>query len=128
MDKVISSDLLTTYEPELPWNKWIREPEKDNPGEERPKSERLSVEIEWPSIEESSRMAEAGSTTAISLAYAKKCIKSIRNPGVIGIVATNGVELLAIKSKGQRKAWQLALNVGSHIFAQSFLTDDEIKN
>lgn len=128
MEKVISSDLLTQYEPDLPWNKWIREPGEGDPGEERPKDQRISVEIEWPSIEDSSRISESGSTTAISLSFAKKCIKSITNADLIGVKATNGAELLATKSKGQRKAWQLALNVGSYIFTQSFLTDDEIKN
>lgn len=119
---------MTTYEPDLPWNRWIREPEKGKDGEERPVKDRLSVEIVWPSIEESSRLAESGSTTAISLSYAKRCINTIHNPSVIGIEATNGEELLAIKSKGQRRAWQLALNVGSHIFTESFLTGEEIKN
>jgi len=119
---------MTTYEPDLPWNRWIREPENDKPGEGRPAADRLTVEIEWPSIEVSSHLAEAGSTSAISIAYAKRCIKAIHNPGVIGIEAKDGVELMAIKSKGQRKAWQLALNVGSHIFTQSFLTGEEVKN
>ncbi len=128
MDKTVSSDLITEYEPDLPWNRWIREPTAQEPGEERPKAERLHVEIQWPTIEESSRLADSGPSTAISIAYAKRCIRSIANPQVIGIDAVNGEQLVAIRSKGKRKAWQLAINVGSHIFTQSFLTEDEEKN
>jgi hypothetical protein len=136
MEKMVTSDLVTMYEPTLPWNRWVREPVAADPkqgiaalaGEERPESERLKVELTWPTIEESNRLSESGSSSAISLAYAKFCITGIINPGVAGITARNGSELLAIRSKGRRKAWQLALNVGAYTFAQSFLTEEEEKN
>lgn len=135
-DKQISSDMITEYEPTLTWNRWIKEPvtadPKRNiagqPGVERPEAERIRVEIEWPTIEESNRLSESGSSAAIAIAYAKKCISKITNPEVAGITARNGDELLTLRSKGNRKAWQLAMNVGSYIFAQSFLTESEEKN
>lgn len=136
MEKQISSDMTTEYEPDLPWNRWKRQPvvadpktsTAADPGEERPKAERLRVVIEWPTIEESNRLAEAGSSSAISLAYAKRCIVRIINPGIAGVEADTGEKLLALTSRGRRKAWQLAMNVGSHIFTQSFLTEEEEKN
>jgi len=128
VEKKITAELLTEYEPTLAWNQWIREPTESDPGEERPKPDRLRVEIAWPTIEDSSRYADAGSTNAMSLEYAKRCIKSIINPGVAGIDATDGYSLLAIRSKGKRKAWQLAIHVGSYIFSESFLTGEEEKN
>lgn len=128
MDKEVSSALTTVYEPDLPWNKWKREPKGKDPGEERPVAERLTVEIEWPTLEDSSRYAEAGSTTAISFAYVKRCVKFIKNSEIAGVTAKNGAELAAVPAHKNRKAWQLVLNVGSHIFAACYLSGDDEKN
>jgi len=133
MEKTISSDMTSEYEPDLPWNRLIQNPKNPEANQagserERPIAERLRVVISWPTIEESSRLSESGSTSAISLAYAKHCIADIINPQVAGISARNGKELMAVKAKGKRKAWQLAVNVGAYIFTQSFLSEDEEKN
>lgn len=128
MDKEISSILETEYEPDLPWNKWKKLPKGKDPGEERPKSERLSVVIKWPTIEDGSRYAESGSTTAISFAYVKNCVKEIKNPEVAGISASNGKELVDTPAHHSRKPWQLALNIGTYIFTGCFLSEEEEKN
>ena len=136
MSKAVSSELKTVYEPDLPWNRWKREPKAANketkepadPGEERPVAERIRVTIAWPTIEESARLSEAGGTQAIALAYAKRCIVGIENASVLKLDVSTGEELLAIRSKKQRKAWQLAINVGSYVFNQSFMDEDEEKN
>lgn len=127
MDKAVASTLTTEYEPDLPWNHWIREPNGKDPGEVRPQADRLRVAIRWPTIEESTRYSD-GSNAAIRMAYARNCIAEIINPGVAGIAATNGQELLASNAKRNRKAWQLATNVGTHIFLECYLDEEEEKN
>jgi hypothetical protein len=127
MDKAVSSAMTTEYEPDLPWNQWIREPSEKDPGEERPKADRLRVVIRWPSIDESTRYSE-GSSAAIRMSYARNCIQEIINPQIAGGDFRTGQNLLASNAKRNRKAWQLATNVGTHIFLECFLDEEEEKN
>lgn len=127
MDKAVSSVLITEYEPDLPWNRWIREPKGKDPGEERPQADRLRVAINWPTIEESTRYSD-GSNAAIRMSYARNCIVEIINPEVACITAKDGKELLASSARRNRKAWQLATNVGTHIFLECYLDEEDEKN
>lgn len=127
-EKTITSALKTAYEPDLPWNLWLTPPKGKEPGVPRPQAERVAVEIDWPTGEEFDRLTAHPSTTAIFFALTKACCSKIERFSFGGEAVENGAELVTIRSRGASRCRDLAINIGSHIFRESLLSEDEVKN
>lgn len=127
-EKTITSALKTTYEPDLAWNLWLEPPKEGTPGVSRPEAERVVVEIDWPTGEEFDRLTAHPSSTAIFFALTKACCSRIERYSFRGETVETGSELVNIRSRGASRCRDLAINIGSHIFRESLLTEDEVKN
>lgn len=116
-EKTISANLRTTWIPDLPFNKKM------------PEGDKVSVVIEWPSIEEFDLAASRneGSAAMFHRLAREYCVE-IANYTINGVPVKSGKELVAIRSKGAAEARSLSINIGSYIFEQSVLTGDEEKN
>jgi hypothetical protein len=127
--KTITSALKTSWVPDLSWNLWLTSPDKDGKGGvPRPDADRVSVEIEWPTGEDFDRLTAQSSSTAIFFALTKKCAAKIERFSFRGEIVETGAELVAIRSRGAARCRELAINIGSHVFRESLLTEDEVKN
>jgi hypothetical protein len=116
-EKTLSADLKTTWTPDLPFNK------------ARPEGDRVSVVIEWPSIEAFDlAVSRNEGTSAMFHRLTRDCCVEIANYKVGGVPVKSGKELVAIRSKGAAASRSLSINIGSYIFEQSILTEDEEKN
>jgi hypothetical protein len=116
-DKTVNASLKTTWTPDLPFNK------------DRPDKDKVSVVIEWPSIEEFDLVVSRNEgTTAMFHRLTKGFCVEIANYKVNGIPVTSGNDLVAIRSKKAATSRNLSINIGSYIFEQSILTEDEEKN
>lgn len=112
----MSASLRTTWIPDLPFNK------------ARPEGEKVSVVIEWPSIEAFDLAAgRSEGSAALFHRLVRDCCVEIANYKVGGVPVKSGKELSALPSKGGAEARSLSINIGSYIFEQSVLTEDEEK-
>lgn len=131
-EKKITSAMMTSWYPDLVWNTTKAGPEKDKEGNPIqvpiPDSERVIVEITWPTVEEFDQITSGKrATTAMFMALAKSCATKIERFSIRGETVDNGAELLAIRSPGAKRARDLAINIGSYIFKESIVTEEEEK-
>jgi hypothetical protein len=116
-EKTVSADLKTTWIPDLPFNA------------KRPDSAKVAVVIQWPSIEEFDLIVSRNEgTSAMFHRLTRECCAEIANYQVRGVPVKTGKELVSIRSKGAAEARSLSINIGSYIFEQSILTEEEEKN
>lgn len=132
-EKKITSAMVTSWYPDLPWNTTKPGPEKDKAGKPIPvpipDAERTVAEITWPTVEEFDRITSGKSaTTVMFMALTKACCTKIERFVFHGESAENGAELLAIRSPGAKRARELAINIGSYIFKESVVTEEDEKN
>jgi hypothetical protein len=114
---VITADLQTTWTPDVEFNK------------KRPPEEKVEVTVKWPTVEEFDLIAMRGGDTApLFHQLTRKFCTEIKNFSVRGAGITTGAELTAVRSKGAAKARSLSINIGSYIFEQSLLSEEEEKN
>jgi|GEM_PF-3130278 len=127
-EKRITSELVTSWEPDISWNLWKEQPKEGKEGVPRPEEERVAVEISWPTAEEFDRLTSQSSATAMFFALTRACITSISGFSFKGEGIESGAELVSVRSPGARRCRDLAINIGSHIFRESLLEEDEVKN
>jgi hypothetical protein len=116
-EKTVNANQKTAYTPDLPFNKDLQE------------DDRVSVIIEWPTIEQFDLMVGRNEgTTVMFHRLTRECCVEITNFSVGGVPVKSGKELVEIRSRGAAKARNLSINIGSYIFEQSVLTESEEKN
>jgi hypothetical protein len=116
-EKTANAALKTIWTPDLPFNR------------DKPEGEKVTVEIAWPTIEDFDLIVARNEGTAPMFhRLTRDCCVGITNFKVGGVAALTGKDLVAIRSKGATAARSLSLNIGSYIFEQSILTENEEKN
>jgi len=126
--KRVTSAKVTTYIPDLSWNKWKNPPKDGASGEFLPDDDRVKVEITWPDIETFERMIGNDSTFATFIALTKHFATKIIGFSLHGEPIETGAELAAVRAGRTSKARELAINIGSYIFKESLLDEEEEKN
>jgi hypothetical protein len=115
--KTANAALRTIWTPNLPFN------------QDRLEGEKVTVEIEWPTIEAFDLIVARNEGTAPMFhRLTRDCCVGITNFKIGGVAAQSGKDLVAIRSKGATAARSLSINIGSYIFEQSMLTEGEEKN
>lgn len=119
---------MTEYVPDLSWNQWKEPPKGENAGIPVPDSEKVTVEITWPDTETFETLIGNDSGFATFMRLARRCATRISNFSLKGEAIENGVELVAVRTGGTSRARELAINIGSYIFKESLLDEEEEKN
>jgi hypothetical protein len=116
-EKTANAELTTIWTPDLPFN------------QARPEDEKVTVTIEWPTIEAFDLMASRNEgTVAMFHRLTRDCCVEITNFKIGGVLVKSGKDLVSIRSKGAAAARNLSVNIGSYIFEQSVITEGEEKN
>lgn len=126
--KKVTSAKVTEYEPDLAWNQWKVPPKEKDPGVPLEPEKRVKVEITWPDLETFETLIGHESTFASFHALTRRCATKITNFPVDGELVETGAELVAVRVGRVNKARELSLNIGSFIFRESLLDEEEEKN
>lgn len=126
--KRVTSAKVTIYEPDLSWNKWKDQPKDNTPGVPLPDDDKVKVEITWPDLETFERLIGNDSTFATFITLTKHCATKITGFSLHGEPIETGAELAAVRAGRTSKARELAINIGSYIFKESLLDEEEEKN
>ncbi len=127
-EKKVTSAKVTEYEPDLSWNQWKVPPKGKEPGVPLEQEKRIKVEITWPDLETFESLIGHESTFASFHALTRRCATKISNFSLTGEPLETGAELIAVRVGHANRARELSLNIGSHIFRESLLDEEEEKN
>jgi len=127
-EKKGTSAKVTEYEPDLSWNLWKVPPKGKDPGVPLEPEKRVKVEITWPDLETYELLIGHESTFASFHALTRRCATKISNFEVSGSAIATGAELVAVRVGRVNKVRELSLNIGSFIFKESLLDEEEEKN
>lgn len=126
--KKVTSAKVTEYEPDLAWNQWKVPPKGKDPGDPLEPEKRVKVEITWPDLESYESLIAHESAFASFHALTRRCATKISNFISAGEPIETGAELVAVRVGRVNKARELSLNIGSFIYRESLLDEDEEKN
>ncbi|MEL7556606.1 MAG: hypothetical protein AAGU26_10525 [bacterium] len=127
-EKKVTSAKVTEYEPDLSWNLWKVPPKGKDPGVPLEPEKRVKVEITWPDLETFEGLIGHESTFASFHALTRRCATRITNFPVGGELVETGADLVAVRVGRINKARELSINIGSFIFRESLLDEEEEKN